>query len=471
MNVQDIVEITVDKFKQKLTEIYTSVEKAGQLSPDLAIQIEFGLGESAMEAARLGFTHLLESFDIDEEVLEVDGEIYRRKPQSPKRFLTFLGEIEVNRTLYQRDCGGRSHIPLDESWGMRGEYATPRVKESALFLMACMCPKEVEASLKKSSWFHPSSTLVKKLTADVGSFVEKNEEKFLDAIRSTEEVPSETKSFVASMDGANVLLNEPGPRKGRPFERPCGEKNPEGKTSYRNAMVGSFSFYGDVPENHQCPERLLSKYLAHMPEEKAPTFKERFESEMRHWDSLLEGEVKKVFLADGHKSIWGYVKKKSEIFADYKMAVDFYHTTEHLSKAAEALFGKSSPEAQKWYYRWRENLLMEEGAARGVIRSIRYMLKSHKLSKSKREEVRKELTFFRRNWRLMPYAVFREMGLPIGSGPVEAACKSIVKTRMCRSGMRWSRKGGQYVLQLRTIVKSERWEPFWQEYLRLKNAA
>ena len=105
-------------------------------------------------------------------------------------------------------------------------------------------------------------------------------------------------------------------------------------------------------------------------------------------------------------------------------------------------------------------MLKEKGAPKGVIRSVRYMLKSHKLSKSKREEVRKELTFFRRNWELMPYAVFREMGLPIGSGPVEAACKSIVKTRMCRSGMRWSRKGGQYVLQLRTISKAHLEEKF-----------
>lgn len=471
MNVQDIIEITVNKFKNKFVEICTSVENADQLTPELAFQVEFGLGEAAMESARLGFTHLLESFDIDEEVLERDGEIYRRKPQSPKTFLTFLGEIKVNRTLYQRDRGGRSYIPLDESWGMRDEYATPRVKESALFLMAHMCAKEVEASLKKSSWFHPSSTLVKKLTADVGSFVEENEEEFLDTIRATEEAPSDTKSFVASMDGVNVLLDEPGPRKGRPQERPCEEKNSEGKTSYRNAMVGSFSFYGGVPENHQCPERLLSKYVSYMPEEKAPTFKDRFEAEIRHWESHLHQKVNRVFLSDGHKSIWGYVKENSEFFADYKKAVDFYHTTEHLSKAAEALFGKSSSEAQQWYNKWREKLLKEEGAPKGVIRSMRYMLKSHKLSKSKREDARKELTFFLRNWKLMPYAEFRQRGLPIGSGPVEAACKSIVKTRMCRSGMRWSRTGGQYILHLRTIVKSGRWEPFWQEYQRLRYSA
>jgi len=71
----------------------------------------------------------------------------------------------------------------------------------------------------------------------------------------------------------------------------------------------------------------------------------------------------------------------------------------------------------------------------------------------------------------MTYADFRRRGLPIGSGPVEAACKSVVKTRMCRSGMRWSREGGQKILNLRVVVKSDRWDGFWENYMTLKRAA
>jgi len=54
-----------------------------------------------------------------------------------------------------------------------------------------------------------------------------------------------------------------------------------------------------------------------------------------------------------------------------------------------------------------------------------------------------------------------------GSGVIEAACKSVVKCRLCRSGMRWTRQGGQTNLTLRTLVKSERWDAFWTLY---KNA-
>ena len=74
----------------------------------------------------------------------------------------------------------------------------------------------------------------------------------------------------------------------------------------------------------------------------------------------------------------------------------------------------------------------------------------------------------------MDYAAYKEKGWPIGSGVIEAACKSVVKQRMCRSGQRWSIKGGQAILNLRAIVKSERWDSFWnelsQEYYT-KNAA
>lgn len=79
-----------------------------------------------------------------------------------------------------------------------------------------------------------------------------------------------------------------------------------------------------------------------------------------------------------------------------------------------------------------------------------------------------EQTFFARNAHRMAYADFRQNGWPIGSGPVEAACKSVVKTRLCRSGMRWSRDGGQHILSLRTYVKSNRWNAMWKQYKHIE---
>lgn len=138
-----------------------------------------------------------------------------------------------------------------------------------------------------------------------------------------------------------------------------------------------------------------------------------------------------------------------------------------MSLAAEALFGKGSSQGRAWYDKYRKKLLEEDLGARSVLHSIDYYKQTSALPKSRREALDAQRTFFRRNQAKMTYADFRRRGLPIGSGPVEAACKTLVKTRLCRSGMRWSRKGGQRILDLRTYVKSNRWDPFWNEYKKL----
>jgi hypothetical protein len=140
---------------------------------------------------------------------------------------------------------------------------------------------------------------------------------------------------------------------------------------------------------------------------------------------------------------------------------------EHLSLAAEALFGKGAPSAKAWYDKYRKKLLDADLAARPLLHSMDYYEQINALPKSRRDALDSQRSFFKRNQAKMTYADFRRRGLPIGSGPVEAACKTRVKTRLCPSGMRWTRKGGQRILDLRTYVKSNRWDGFWNEYKRL----
>ena len=109
-----------------------------------------------------------------------------------------------------------------------------------------------------------------------------------------------------------------------------------------------------------------------------------------------------------------------------------------------------------------------EGGAGRVLRSLDYYERTARLSKSRRAALDAERTFFARNGHRMDYARFRRNGWPIGSGPVEAACKSVVKARLCRSGMRWSPSGGQHILSLRTYVKSDRWNAMWSQYKRIE---
>ena len=78
-----------------------------------------------------------------------------------------------------------------------------------------------------------------------------------------------------------------------------------------------------------------------------------------------------------------------------------------------------------------------------------------------REELGKELTYFRnQRWR-MRYAQYRHANVPIGNGVVEVACKTLVIQRLKRSGMRWRMAGGQAILTFRSVIPGGRWERAW----------
>jgi len=131
---------------------------------------------------------------------------------------------------------------------------------------------------------------------------------------------------------------------------------------------------------------------------------------------------------------------------------------------AEAIHGKSSAKATEWYKKYRDILKNQKQGVQKLIRSVEYYLGSQSYNKTREKEIRKHLGYFKKHKKFMQYADYIEKGWPIGSGVIEAACKSVVKQRMCRSGQRWSIKGGQAILNLRTVVKSNRWEGFWNEF-------
>jgi len=470
MIVSEIIQVASQEFERKMSEVGQKWD-TDHLTAELANQVRIGLGEALSHASRQAYKYFLERYDVQDPQIEWQGQRLRFKAVSPKTFLTSFGAISIDRRLYQADAGGPSTVPLDHLWDMDGHFATEDVRQAVCFAMAHMTAQEVEQLLALCSLFRPSATAIQHIVEKVSEEIRPHQEVLDARVQASLEVPADTKVLVASMDGANVLLREPGVRRGRPAERPRPQASDEPtNATYKNAMVGAISFYGAVPDDRNGPERLRSVYSARMPEDRAVTFKRGFERHLEIMESQLDSEVIKLLLCDGHRALWNYADH-TERFDGYEKLVDFYHTDEHLSKAAEALFGKNSLEGQRWYAKYRAVLLEQDDGVQAVRRSLVYYGNTRRLSPSSRKALATERTFFRRNHHRMPYAAFRRRGLPIGSGPVEAACKSIVKTRLCRSGMRWSRRGGQRILDFRCYAKSGLWEEFWETYKQLRCSA
>ncbi len=468
MSIETIIEAGVQAFKEQMVTLLSDTVE-DELTPVLAHAVTLGVQRAIAAAGAGAFRAFVESKETVVDVLFHEGETYRFKYASDKTFGMLWGQQAVSRRVYQNASDTKTHVPLDAAWGMAGETMTLEVREAVAFACAHVTPEEAHSLLKKSALFQPHPTQMKEVVTRLGQRVAQGEEALNRHIREEEAMPQGVRVLAASLDGANVLMREPGAKRGRPAERPIDRTQSE-NTAYRNAMAGTVSVYGAVPEGEKRPRRLQTRYVSHMPEEQAVTFKGKFEQELSAAEARLAPDIVKVLVCDGARSIWKYAEN-NERFDGYEKLVDYWHTLEHLSLAAEALFDKSTKEANAWYDRYADKLLDEDDGAVRVLRSMDYHAQTQRLSPARRLSLNRQRIYFVNNSARMRYAEFRRRGLPIGSGPVEAACKSLIKTRLCRSGMRWSKEGGQAVLTLRTYVKSNRWDCFWKHVNEPEHAA
>jgi len=461
----------MDAVKQQLEEFCQKAPAGEDLSPELLKEFSHGLRKAFAKAGRVGVKTLLESSDTTAAHIMVEGRKMLLKGKSVKELLIPFGTERVERRIYQARDGGECFAPIDAKACLIDDFATPDAADVVLFAAGLMPPRNVEELLWKCAMLNPSTTAIRTMIEKYGKRVEGADSQLRRVVFS-ECAPSSNKIAVlaASMDGANVRLDEAGPKRGRPAERPRGDGGSEADTCFKNAMAASVSFYGEAylsEEGRVERERLAGRYLARMPEEKAVTFHQRIDEALDILEHFLPEDGAKILLLDGAKGLWARAGENKR-FASYKWLIDFYHTTEHLSKASEALFGKNSSAGRKWYEKWRRLLLEDGRAPTGVIRSMDHYARTIRMGKARLKDLATERTFFVRNKRLMKYAEFLQRGWPIGSGPVEAACKSIVKARLCASGMCWSREGGQYVLTIRSYIKSGLWIEFYGRYLEMR---
>ena len=469
MKMQSMIDAVCDEIKQELNAFCEHAD-LDRLTPEVAEQMSQALSDALGTGGVAGYRAFLRQYECAEDTIVHDGKTMRLKILSEKAFVTAFGKMTLERKVFQADRGGECHVPLDASWGMEDQFATLEVREAVLYACGLVTPVETETMLKKCALFQPSSTAIKHIVNAMGQWVEEHADAVREQMQNNDNAPKNTRVLAASLDGANVPLREAGTKRGRPGERPGKQDNSPQPTVYKNAMVGSISFLGEVPEGEKSPARLASRYLARMPEERAPTFKSAFEADLDIAESLLPDDIIKVVVCDGARNLWAYLEE-NERFSAYEKILDYFHALEHLSALSEALFGKQSKDGAAWYDTYRRKLLNEDIAPNAILRSADYYLVRNKLSKGARKAAMVERTFFQRNKHRMTYADFRRRGLPIGSGIVEAACKSIVKSRLCRSGMRWTRKGGQHILHLRVQIKSGRWNDFWQAHKTLRKTA
>ena len=160
---------------------------------------------------------------------------------------------------------------------------------------------------------------------------------------------------------------------------------------------------------------------------------------------------------DGQKSLWDTAER--DLPRDNTVEIlDLLHATPRIWEAAHLFYPRDSDQALDFVYDRVVRIL--QGDVRSVVSGMRQMGTKRKLRGKKREQLAKICGYLENNAHRMRYDDYLALGYPIASGVIEGACRHFVKDRMERSGMRWTIKSAQAMLDVRSTYLNGDWDTF-----------
>lgn len=404
-------------------------------------QVDFYQGELKVQAivADIGKELTKELMASKEESavrIERAGRVYYQKgTASVGQYKTLYGDIELERHLYQTAHGGETICPLEQHGRMEQfGSATPLLAEVLAFKVSAMTAREVAQDLEKCHRVTAAPSYIAETAQTVGAIAVEKKESW--TLRPTETDHEPVAVVATGMAGTTMPLVA---------------------ENYKLAMVGTIAWYDADGE------RLGTEHIGAMPEEGKATFFRDFD---RQVDTMLERHptARHVVLCDGERTQWDHLEAR---YPNAIHLLDFWHAREHLAAAGDLIFGpEATPEKTAWYERQCHVLKMDTDGAALVLRELMRQRAQLAGRRVRAAGLDKELTYFYNNAHRMNYALYYALGFPIGSGVTEAACKTVIKQRFCRSGMKWKRASGGKILQLRVIRLSNQWDSFWFKVMR-----
>jgi len=402
---------------------------------NVSIQIDVSLKGSMLDAedriqsalnkaGTLATEELLSKFDSDGSPITFGSVKYTARSRDAKTYQTPYGEIALERYVYQTSKGGKIFVPLETDARIIGT-STPRFAKIVSNKYANMGSTALIKDLNENHNRRVVRSFVKNVSDRVGAIALAKEEQWT---YSMPEMEKPIKTVTIGLDGTTLRMDD-------------------GK--YRESMVGTIGLYD------KSGERQHTIYIGATPEYGKEKFINRLELEIKHVKDLYP-KSEYVGLADGARDNWPFLEKHTT-----HQIIDFYHATEYVHDAADTKFKKKIQQSEKniWLDDRMHKLKHNMGGASRMLREFQ----EWKVDvKDDNGLIKAAITYFTNNKKRMKYYKYLDMNMPIGSGVTEAACKVIIKQRMCLSGMRWKEEGAAKVISLRCLTKStDRWEQFW----------
>jgi hypothetical protein len=395
---------------------------------DSMLGFEEALQERINDAGVVATAEGLKQFDTDGSPITVGPVKFTSKGQVEKDYQTPYGVATVARHVYQSPEGGPTYCPLDRDARIV-VTSTPRFAKVLSHKYAEFSSPRAQIDLEENHGRAVSRCLIQDVADAVAAAALAKQEQWSYALPKFEEPPT---TVAISLDGTCLHLREDG---------------------WRETMVGTLAFYDKEGE------RLHTVYLGATPEYGKAKFLGHMEAEIARAKAKCPG-ARYVGIADGAVGNWDFLGRHTDV-----QVTDFWHAAEYLGKAAVVLY-RGQPQTRKaWLDDACHRLKNELGAAEWVLKQLRRLARERPWAKDD-EDVDRAITYFANQSGAgrMDYSIRVSANEPIGSGVTEAACKVIVKQRLCGSGMKWTEEGASVVLSLRALSYTpERWGQFWSK--------
>lgn len=359
-----------------------------------------------------------------------------------------FGVSSFSRDYYYNASKKEGHCPADDALGLEVAYTPALAKLICLEGADEPTYLKAERHLAQTGGIPVSARQIQRVVQRVGGAAQQWQAR---ALKAAECSRSQAPILYVSADGTGVPMvpEELAGRQG---------KQADGTAKTRQAYLGCvFTQHRTDKEGHPVRDYESTTYVSSFQsiDEFGPLL--RREALRRGLGSA--GKV--VLLVDGASGLENMGK---DCFKGCVQIVDFYHALEHAGLVWAALIGKNHPDYQKRLRRWAKQLLKDK------VEALIEQTRQECAGRPQAPAVEEALHYFVSNVSRMQYGTFRAAGYFIGSGVVEAGCKTVIGGRCKQSGMFWSKTGAENILALRCLHNSRRLDDFWKCRLNTKAA-
>ena len=378
-------------------------------------------------------------------LLEDNGREYEFMGYQDKEVLTVLGEVQIKRAYYYDTVGKEGCVPKDKALDIEGTSFSPGVRRMTSRVGGYRSFGLGHEDLKELAGIDVTAKEVERISHKLGKEAEAFMSREAIAALSDNVIPIKAvQKLYVEFDGTGVpmakaeLINTPG-------------KAEDGKAKTREAKLGCVFTQTTVDkEGRPVRDEESTSYVGAI--ETAEEFAKRLYGEAKRRG--LDRAQKVIILGDGAVWIWNIAE---ECFPGAIQIVDLYHACEYYWKVAKVMLGNKPKKMKQWAEKRHKQLVA--GNINGVTAAIQ---KLSPATEHEKDICDKTIGYFQKNKDRMKYAEFRRQGLFVGSGVVEAGCRTVIGQRLKQSGMHWTVEGANSIIALRCCFLSNRWEDFWE---------